>query len=123
MRTMGLTEDMLKRRVLVDCVLDVNKVSQMVGLFPMSKEQHDQESLDSASRMSEIVELLPVLDRIADWVSEVATGIQIEGAGVPPDSEFAQKFHLMFHSVVSMALFTSTANLVEMGALELPSSA
>jgi len=113
---------MLKRRVLMDCVADVHKASRMVGLFPMSKEQHDQEALGSALRMAEIVELLPVLDRIAEWVSEVATGIQIEGAGVSPDSEFAQKFHTMFHSVVAMALFTSTANLVEMGALKLPSS-
>jgi hypothetical protein len=119
---MNLTEDMLQRRVLVDCVADVNAVSRMVGLFPMSQEQHDQESLDSSLRMAEIVELLPVLDRIANWVSEAATGIQIEGAEIPPDSEFATKFHAMVHSVVAMALFTSTANLVEMGCLELPSS-
>lgn len=116
-QTIGISEDMLKRRIVVGMADDPNKVCRMVGLFPMSAEQQEREEHEAQVRLSELGRTLPLIGDISSWVAEATTALQMEGAGEELDSPFALQFRDMIETVIAVALSTATANLVDLGYL------
>ena len=53
-----------------------NKIAELLGLTPISQEGEEKEIEDSDNRMSELINLLPFIDNIAEINAQILVAIQ-----------------------------------------------
>jgi hypothetical protein len=53
-----------------------NKIAELLGLTPISQEGEEKEIEDSDNRMSELIDLLPFIDNIAEINASILVAIQ-----------------------------------------------
>lgn len=110
---MIIPEAIVKRRLLFDALENAHEVSRLLpDLVPISDDVAKREREESLKRITKIMPLLPMLDRQANWLTEIITKIQIQ------DEDFAEEqVALIFASVLSMvrsAMVSSLSVLIDL---------
>lgn len=100
-----LTKDMVKRRLLFDAMNDPIKASNIIGLIGVSEEGAEVELEESLRRLAKVGHIAPMLDDMAEWLADVATGLQASNLGgiTVPDG-FLEEMNAMFQSMLMGSL-------------------
>jgi len=108
--------DMVKRRLIFDCMADPMRVSALAGLIGVSEEGREKEEEASLERLGAIAALFPALSTMAEWMAETATVLNIENVereNIPP--EFMEQLQTMFFTVIQGSLVAAVSVLNDLG--------
>lgn len=111
-----ITPDMVKRRLIYDCMADPTKVSALAGLVGVSEEGDEAEEEASLARLGAIAAIFPQLSVIAEWMAETATLLNL--ATVPQEQipvEFMEHMNTMFFTVIQGSLVAAMSVLNDLG--------
>lgn len=117
---MSVSADMVKRRLIFDCMADPQKVSALAGLVGVSDEGAEKEEEASQQRLGAIVPIFPALVTISEWMSETATVLnieQVERSAIPP--EFVEQLQAMFFTVIQGSLVAAMSVLNDLGMISI----
>jgi hypothetical protein len=115
-----ITADMLRRRIIFDCVADPQKAFALAGMVGVSEDVSEKEEEESQRRLVGIQPLLPILTTIASWLAETAMEFQL--SSVDPEDipqEFREHMAEMFFTVVQGALCSTLAVLADLDMIEI----
>ena len=113
-----ITAEMMKRRVIFDCMEDPVRIGLLAGLVGVSEEGAEKEEEASMERMVAVAPLFPFLSQIAEWVSQAATILNLDGVtDVPP--YFPSLMEQMICTAVEAALMSAFSVLNDLDAIEI----
>lgn len=113
---MAVNADMVRRRLIFDCMSDPQKASALSGLIGVSPEGHEVEEAASLQRLGAIAPLFPALSSISEWMAETAALLNVQEVDpdqVPP--EFMEHFQTMFFTVIQGSLVAAISVLNDLG--------
>ena len=116
-----LSADMVKRRLIFDCMADPLRVSLLAGLTGVSPEGAEMEEEASAERLGAIAHLFPQLSVIAEWMAEAATALNlanVEADVIPP--LFAEHMERLLFTAIQGSLVAAFSVLNDLGAINIP---
>lgn len=114
---MTVTADMVRRRLIYDCMADPLKVTGLTGLVGVSEEGEEVEQEASLQRLGAIAPLFPALSSIAEWMAEASTLLNLQNVEdktiIPP--EFMEHLNAMFFTVIQGSLVAAVSVLNDLG--------
>lgn len=113
---MTVTNDMVKRRLIYDCMADPQGVSGLTGLMGVSEEGQEAEQEASLERLGAIAGLFPVLSTISEWMAETATLLNLQAVeqSIIPE-EFMEQLQTMFFTVIQGSLVAAVSVMNDLG--------
>jgi len=115
-----ITADMVRRKVIFDCMADPQKAFVLTGMVGVSEEGAEKEEEDSLNRLAAVAPLVPILDTMADWLAE--TSVELQLAAVDPNDippAFREHMLAMFYTVIKGSLAASFSVLNDLGMIEI----
>jgi hypothetical protein len=115
-----ITAEMLRRRIIFDCMADPQKAFLLAGMIGVSEDVAEKEEEESMRRLAGIEAILPILTTISSWLAETAMNFQLQSVA-PEDipDEFRDHMAGMFFSVVQGALCSTFAVLNDLDMIDI----
>lgn len=115
-----ITADMLRRRIIFDCMADPQKAFLLAGMVGVSEDVAEKEEEESQRRLVGVGALLPILTTIASWLAETAMNFQLSSVA-PEDipDEFREHMAEMFYSVIQGSIVSTFSVLNDLDMIEI----
>ena len=118
---MTVTAEMVRRRIIFDCMADPQKAAILVGMVGTSVEGAQKEEEESCRRLVEIMPVLPMITTFSEWLAEVAMEFHL--AAVDPENvpeEFRDHMAGMFFSIIQGSVTATVSVLNDLGMITVP---
>lgn len=115
-----ITSEMLRRRIIFDCMADPQKAFALAGMIGISDDVAEREEEESQRRLVGVQALMPILTTIAAWLAETAMNFQLSSVA-PEDipDEFREHMAEMFYSVIQGSIISTFSVLNDLDMIDI----